>query len=163
MKKKFCLSLACMITSFYTVAVFFALDGLSRNGIFEIVAQHTPFFNPLYLLSTLILICIGLNIFSYYCVSKKIKNHSKPLLIIILSFVIGMAIISIVARFELISKSIYETYIYLFYQGVHYEGEEKNQQLMSYITRLIPLCFLLGGAIAWLCSQTFSKFRGSLR
>lgn len=163
MKKIFSIFLACIITSFYTILIFFALDGLSRNGVFEIIAEHIPFFGPIYILSTLILTCIGLNIVSYYFISKKIKNKSKALTIIFLSFAMGLAIIFITVNSEWISKSSYETYIYLFYQGVHYEGEEKNQQLMSYVTRLIPFCFLLGGVIAWFCSQTLSKFRGSLK
>lgn len=149
MKRNLMLTLAALITSLYTMVVLFSFDGLSRGGLFEIIIRNIPFLKVSYFLITLIFICIAINIIVTFSISGRNGYTNRTLKALFISLLLGILIFIICIKVDVLSRAIYDGYISLFYHGNNYEGEEKLQQVMSFIIRLLLLCFVLSGISTW--------------
>lgn len=63
-------------------------------------------------------------------------------------FFIGAVLLVHFTKVVSMQKNLLGFYISWFYHGVYFEGEEKVQQIFSYLSRLVALCFCWGCVIS---------------
>jgi len=73
------------------------------------------------------------------------------------SFVCGFIILLVIIGRQDLADFFYDAYIDVVYQGMHYDGEDKVQQILSYIIRGVTVCFLLGGLLSCLFTVARTK------
>lgn len=156
-KRKVLLLVAMMITSIYTLLVFFAVDGFARNGIFIIFLDYAQSLGTGLFFVMLITICVITNILISAFLIKRKRYNDVIAKGICSSFLIGCLAFIFCIKISVISKYLYSLYVLFFYGGNYYDGEEKIQQTLSFMVRLLPLCFLLGGGVSYLVLRLYKN------
>jgi len=152
MKSKIINGSGSVIALFYTLLMILVVDGIERAGIINGAMDLLGFENGNAYGVLLFILCVVLLIFYYIVMSKGRSNAIAMMLIT--SFIIGVILLVVITQVTLVQKYFFNFYISWFYHGVYFEGEEKVQQVFSYISRLVALCFWCGGVI----SAIFVKF-----
>lgn len=152
MKNKIITGSGSVIALFYTLLMILVVDGVERAGVINGAVDLLGFENRNAYGVLLFILCVVLLIFYYIVMSKRKSNAIAMMLIA--SFIIGVILLMLITQVTLVQKHFFNFYISWFYQGVYFEGEEKVQQVFSYISRLVALCFCCGGII----SAIFMKF-----
>ncbi|EAS8983545.1 hypothetical protein C4803_03140 [Salmonella enterica subsp. arizonae serovar 51:g,z51:-] len=135
-----------VIALLYTLLIIFAMGGFDRTGT---INSNIDFFGfesgNIY--AVLLFLCYVTVLVLCYIVISKGKNNTIGVVLII-SFIIGAVLLILVVKITLVQKYLFDFYISWFYHGVYYEGEDKVPQVLSFISRLVVLCFCCGSIIS---------------
>ncbi|HEY2452819.1 MAG TPA: hypothetical protein VGI71_09400 [Scandinavium sp.] len=146
MKNKIITGFGSVIALLYTVLIVLAVDGLGRAGIINSIMDLLGFENGSIYGVLLFTVCLVILVFYYIVITKRKSNAIAMMLIA--SFIIGAILLGLITKVTSVRNDLFSLYISWFYHGVYYEGEEKVQQVFSYISRLVVLCFCCGGIIS---------------
>ena len=146
MKNKIIAGLGSVIALLYSLLVVSALDGFGRDGIVNSAMDLFSFENGSIYGVILFTVFLVLLVFYYIVITKRKSNALAMMLIA--SFIIGAILLGLITKVTSVQNNLFSLYISWFYHGAYYEGEEKVQQVFSYISRLVVLCFCCGGIIS---------------
>lgn len=129
--------LSILIISFYSLILLLSIDGFQRNSKIDNLLNELPsFFTPTYSFIFLFIIMIILNTIAFYLFKKfRIKIMS----VITPSFFISLIIYFTIMLIPSLNTYLYEKYIFIFYNGVIYNGEERTQQVFSFMFRIFTM------------------------
>ncbi|MGV3347002.1 hypothetical protein ACGVWS_15160 [Enterobacteriaceae bacterium LUAb1] len=148
MKVYLSLFLSTAISTIYTILVFFSIVGFERNGILDKFTSHMRIDSMGFFLVSILVLCVVMNIsLTFFLVKKKWQKKVSSLLYI--SFVCGCFFMLIIIKIPMISDFLFNLYIDMFCQGTHYVGEDKAQQVISYIPRIMAFSFITGGILSY--------------
>lgn len=146
MRNKIITGFGSVIALLYTVLIVLAVNGFGRAGIINGVMDLIGFVNGSVYGIILFTVYFILLFFYYIVLSKRNSNAIAKMLIA--SFIIGAILFGLITKVKSVQNNLFSLYISWFYHGLYYEGEEKVQQVFSYISRLVVLCFCCGGTIS---------------
>lgn len=129
--------LSILIISFYSIILLLSIDGFQRNSKINNLLNELPsFFTPTYSFIFLFIIIIILNaiVFSLF---KQFRIKVRA--VIIPSFFISLIIYFTVMLIPNLNTYLYDKYIFIFYNGVIYNGEERTQQVFSFMFRIFTI------------------------
>lgn len=137
MRNKILNLLSIVIVSFYTLILLFSIDGLQRNSTINNLLNELPsFFTPTHSFIFLFIIITTLNTIAFYLFKQfRMKVRS----VIIPSFFISLIIYFTIILIPSLNTYLYEKYIFIFYNGVIYNGEERTQQVFSFMFRIFTM------------------------
>lgn len=137
MRDKLLNILSILIISFYTLILLFSIDGLQRNSTVNNLLNKLPsFFTPAYSFTLLFILIIILTVTVLYLL-KKFTIEIRT--IIIPSFFISLIIYFTIMLIPNLNTYLYDKYIFIFYNGIIYNGEERTQQVFSFIFRIFTI------------------------
>ncbi|MDS0790441.1 hypothetical protein OSB94_20340 [Proteus vulgaris] len=129
--------LSILIISFYSLILLLSIDGFQRNSKINNLLNELPsFFTPTYSFVFLFIIMIILNTIAF---SLFKQFRMKISTVIIPSFFISLLIYFIVILIPNLNTYLYDKYIFIFYNGVIYNGEERTQQVFSFMFRIFTI------------------------
>ncbi|WP_109400730.1 hypothetical protein [Proteus sp. TJ1640] len=146
-------TLSILIISFYSLILLLSFDGFQRNSKINNLLNELPsFFTPTYSFIFLFIIIIILNTIAF---SLFKQFRMKVRTVIIPSFFISLIIYFTILLTPVLNNYLYERYIFIFYNGVIYNGEERTQQVFSFIFRM----FILISVLSILVISFFKKVK----
>ncbi|UDN37231.1 hypothetical protein [Proteus sp. NMG38-2] len=129
--------LSILIISFYSLILLLSIDGFKRNSKINNLLNELPsFFTPTYSFVFLFIIMIILNTIAF---SLFKQFRMKISTVIIPSFFISLLIYFTVILIPNLNTYLYDKYIFIFYNGVIYNGEERTQQVFSFMFRIFTI------------------------
>lgn len=129
--------LSILIISFYSLILLLSIDGFQRDSAINNLLNKLPsFFTPTYSFILLFILMIILNVI-VFSLFKKFRIKIRR--IIIPSFFISLIIYFTVILIPSLNTYLYEKYIFIFYNGVIYNGEERTQQVFSFMFRIFTI------------------------
>ena len=129
--------LSILIISFYSLILLLSIDGFQRDSAINNLLNKLPsFFTPTYSFILLFILMIILNVI-VFSLFKKLRIKIRR--IIIPSFFISLIIYFTVILIPSLNTYLYEKYIFIFYNGVIYNGEERTQQVFSFMFRIFTI------------------------
>lgn len=129
--------LSILIISFYSLILLLSIDGFQLNSKINNLLNELPsFFTPTYSFVFLFIIMIILNTIAF---SLFKQFRMKISTVIIPSFFISLLIYFIVILIPNLNTYLYDKYIFIFYNGVIYNGEERTQQVFSFMFRIFTI------------------------
>ena len=148
MKVYLSLFLSTSISTIYTILFFLSITGFERDGILDKFTLHMSIDSVGVFLVSILVLCVVVNILlTFFLVRKKLQKKVSSLLVI--SFVCGCVLILVIIKNHMVSDFLFNIYIDIFCQGVHYVGEGKAQQVISYIPRIMAFSFIIGGVLSY--------------
>lgn len=146
-------TLSILIISFYSLILLLSFDGFQRNSKINNLLNELPsFFTPTYSFIFLFIIIIILNTIAF---SLFKQFRMKVRTVIIPSIFISLIIYFTILLTPALNNYLYERYIFIFYNGVIYNGEERTQQVFSFIFRM----FILISVLSILVISFFKKVK----
>lgn len=129
--------LSILIISFYSLILLLSIDGFQRNSKINNLLNELPsFFTPTYSFIFLFIIIIILNTIAF-SLFKQFRMKVRS--VIIPSFFISLIIYFAIILMPSLNTYLYEKYIFIFYNGVIYNGEERTQQIFSFMFRIFTI------------------------
>lgn len=129
--------LSILIISFYSLILLLSIDGFQRNSKINNLLNELPsFFTPTYSFIFLFIIMIMLNTIAF-SLFKQFRMKIKS--VIIPSFFISLIIYFTVMLIPSLNTYLYEKYIFIFHNGIIYNGEERTQQVFSFMFRIFTI------------------------
>lgn len=144
MRKYVLFFLSALISTFYTLLIVFSVNGFARDSLFEKIISCMNIISPGSFVVCVVILCAVANILLMaFLVRNKLQKETA--LFLSGSFVCGFIMLLAIIGKQDLADFFYDTYIDVVYQGMYYDGEDKVQQILSYIIRGVTVCFLLGG------------------
>lgn len=145
-------TLSILIISFYSLILLLSFDGFQRNSkinnlLNELPSFFTPTYSFIFLFIIIILNTIAFSLFKQF--RMKVRTVITP------SFFISLIIYFTILLTPVLNNYLYERYIFIFYNGVIYNGEERTQQVFSFIFRM----FILISVLSILVISFFKKVK----
>lgn len=137
MSNKFSDTLSILIISFYSLVILLSIDGFQVDSTINYLLNKLPsFFTPTYSFIFLTIIITTLNIIAFY-LFEKFRKKAKE--IAIPSFFMSLIIYFIIMLMPNLHTYLYEKYIFIFYNGIFYDNEERIQQVFPFIFKLLTI------------------------
>jgi len=147
MKKYVLFFLSTLISTVYTLLIIFSVNGFARNSFFEKFIFYMNIVDFGFFLISFIAFCAVANVF-FVAFLARAKLLKETFFFLSSSFICGFLIVLSIISIKNAADFFYDFYINVFYQGIHYDGEDKVQQILSYIIRGMTACFLFGGGVS---------------